>query len=177
MDNPTLPTTDMSLAPLSAIKSNLDRVFGPDWSTWEVETISDTLGMGFNDLLLDKLNVLEIMVNQPSVFYENAAFFLHATDVINNKVADFDSFPLPTSLEVAFCLTQAGKILKSPKLIDKNNNLYEVVLHILREEGYSEPVAPFLFIQASDLEPGQTKEDTEAKGKAIVEYIKHMENL
>jgi hypothetical protein len=165
----------LGLARLIDIKNNLDRIFGKDaWVGWEIETISFELKVILDELTKDKIGILQVMAMKPDLFFHDSTFFLHTTEVINNKVADFDSFPFPTSLELAYAIEET-KFLNLP--IDSSSDVVDIVSYILREEGYSKPVYPFNFIPESKLEAGQTDEDIEAKKKAIYLYINHMNSL
>lgn len=167
----------MGLASISHIKTSLDRLFGKGgWEDLEIETISITLGMVLDGITRDKIQVLQILVTQPELFFEDAAFTLYATDVINNIEADFEFVPAPTSLELAFAITQVRKILAEDSVYVpvETTGLVKTVSYILRQEGYSSPVSPFDFIPSDMLEEGQTTEDTANKAKAIKRYIKEM---
>lgn len=169
----------LGLATISHIKTSLDRMFGKDaWARWEPETISMELEMAMDDLLLEKIQVLQIIEQLPDLFFEDATFMLYATEVINNNVADFEFVPAPTSLELAFAISEVKKILSAKGVTpDLSGGIAKAAGWILRQEGYSKPLEPFDFIPAETLEKGQPAEDTEAKAKAINAYIKHMEAL
>ena len=161
---------------VSKIKANLDRIFGKDeWIFWEIETITLGLGVVLSDLLRDKIHVAQLMAQNPKLFTDDAMFFLHATDVMNGHTADFESAPLPTSLELAYSLMEAKRILPNYIAPQPGEPIADICLYILREEGFSEPVAPFQFLPKEALEPGQTPEDTADKVKAINQYWKAME--
>jgi hypothetical protein len=169
----------LGLAPITTIKAQLDRLFGSnEWLGYEPETISLELGIVMDRLLLDKIQVLQILEQIPDLFFEDPAFMLYATEVMNNNVADFDFVPMPTSLELAFAIKQAAT-LKSEVggTVTFSSPLIHAVAYILRQEGYSEPVGLFSFIPPELLEKGQAKSDTENKAKAIDAYIKHMDAL
>ncbi len=105
-------------------------------------------------------------------------FFLHAVDVMNNKVADFERLPMPTSLELAYAIEESKSLdVHKTEFTKANSDIVQTVAYLLREEGYSEPVYPFTFVPQSMLQPGQTPEDTEAKKTAIAHYIKEMGGL
>jgi hypothetical protein len=163
-------------ASLTNIRDNLNRIFKTHpWWNWELETISDELHIAFDELTRDKVTLLQILTTNPELFFENASFFLHATEVINNKIADFEWMPMPTSLELAYAITEVKKLLGDKYMAPKSDsNITDVVIYLLREEGYSEPVYPFEFIPKERLTPGQTEMDTAAKKKAIEIYIDGM---
>ncbi len=154
-------------------------MFGKNvWITWEIENISFELKCVLDELTRDKIEILQALTIHPELFYEDISFFLHATDVINNKVADFERLPMPTSLELAYAIEES-KLLEVPKdsFTKVNSDIVHTIAYLLREEGYSEPIYPFTFIPADQLHPGQTPEDTEAKKMAIEHYIKEMGGL
>lgn len=181
ISNPVASENDedlMGFAPLSIIKQTLDKIFGKLWVNWEIETIALELKMALSDLTSDKIHVLQIMAKDPEKFYTDMAFFLYATEVINNKVADFEFLPTPTSLEIGYAIKETDKLLAHiPHKDRRSDDVKDLVTYILREEGYSEPVVPFEFIPKDDLEPGQTPQDTEAKKRALELYIQHMGDL
>lgn len=171
----------LGLATLPTIKDALDRKFGAgQWTYWEVETIFLELGIHMDALVSDKIQVIQCLLANPEIFYKDPAFMLHATEVINNEIADFDTVPMPTSLELGFAITQVGKVLsRAPGFLPGvyPTEFVTAIAFLLREEGYSEPVAPFDFVPAELLEKGQTTGDTANKAKALQDYIKHMETL
>ena len=164
---------------ISHLKETLDRVFGKGvWEKWEPETIAIELGVTADDLMMDKLNLLKILVTNHYHAFNDPLLFIYASEVINNNVADFDQVPHITMLEAAFSLSEIKKILTSEKIVPEfTNALITTSAYILNREGASEPMAPFDFVPAELLSQGQTKEDTEAKKRAISTYIKHMESL
>jgi hypothetical protein len=171
------PDPNMGLASISHIKNSLDRIFGKgSWQDLEVETISITLGIELDELTRDKIHVLQIITSQPELFFDDAAFILYATDVINNIEADFDFVPTPTSLELAFAITQVRRILTEDSIYIpvENSALAAVSKYILMDEGYRAPVFPFDFITADNLGPNEYPEDTKNKEKAIRRYIREM---
>ena len=171
------PDPRLGLASIAHIKTTLDRIFGKgEWETLEIETISITLGMMLDGLTQDKIHVLQILVTQPEMFFDDATFTLYATDVINNIEADFEYVPTPTSLELAFAITQVRKILADDGIYVPADSagLIATAAYILNQEGYSQPLAPFDFIPATMLGGEQTEEDTANKAKAIRRYIKEM---
>lgn len=169
----------LGLASLSSIRDNLNRLFGEFvWIDWELETISHELKLILDELSRDKISLLQIIYRHPNIFFTDIYFFLQAVEVINNKVADFDQLPMPTSLEIAYAIEEAEELgLETPVPTNIKNDVTDTISYILREEGYSEPIYPFGFIPFNLLEKGQTPEDTEAKKNAIEIYIKEMRNL
>lgn len=169
-------STALGEAPISHIKSSLDRLLGKGkWESLSLVTISLELKVELDDLLQDKISVLKALAEDPDLFFYDPVFMAYATEVINNNVADFNYFPMPLSLELAFSISEVQKIMKSenaPFVVSAP--LVQSVAWILRHEGYSEPVAPFDFVPEEMLTKGQTKEDTANKEKAIQEYIKNM---
>jgi hypothetical protein len=171
------PDPLMGMASIFHIKNTLDRIFGKGgWIDLELETISLTLGVVLDTLTRDKISVLQILEGQPDIFFEDASFTLYATDVINNIEADFDFVPTPTSLELAFAITEIRKILVQDDIYIpiEDTGIVETAAYILRQEGFSEPIFPFDFIPPNKLEKGNTPEDTNNKKKAIRLYIKEM---
>jgi hypothetical protein len=165
------PPKEMSLAPIDAIVKNLDRIFGKGkWENYELETISLELGFGLDELSRDKLNVLQIVIQTPEAYFEDVLFFLHAVGVINNNVANFETFPLPTSLEMAYAHVEMRKLFPSHPY---GNGVLKTVKYILDQEGYSEPVWPFneMGLKSEEFAKGQEAQDTKDKEEAIKHYL------
>lgn len=173
------PDESMGLAPLSHIKQNLDRLFGEGvWYDWELETISFELKLVLDELTRDKISIIQAIGKDPDLFFNDIIFFLHAVEVMNNKIADFESFPVPNSLEIAYAIEESKVLgVNATSLADPNSDIVEALAYLLTEEGYSVPVPPFMFLPPSFLTPGQTPEDSEAKKRAIELYIEHMGGL
>ena len=165
----------MGLAAPTVISNTLDKMFGTEWLGWEPETISIELKVGMDELLIDKIYVLQIMRTLPQVALEDSSFFLHAVSVMNNSIADFDSYNMPTSLELAFAIDQYKKILG--EMFQMTTMIKEVTAYILSEEGYSKPPVELSFIDTSRLIEGQSKEDTLNKHRAVSEYIEGMNSI
>ena len=169
----------MEISPLSSIKRVLDEKFkGEDWYRFELETIALEFGTIFTTLLSDKISILRILHTSHIQAYEDPSLFLYAAEVINNNPADFESVPHLTLLEAAYAIYSINKVLLANKVtITYPLAIQKACAYILNLEGASEPIAPFEFVPASELHPGQTAADTEAKKKAIAMYVKHMESL
>ena len=167
-----LPTPEVEEIRLPTFLSVLTKKYGSEWVDLEDETVSLDMGLTFTPILVDKINVLRIMVMEPDMFYEDFLFFCHAVDVFNNIVADFSSIPYPNSLEIAWAVTQAKQVVEG-------EFSYEVkrgVTKLLIEEGFSSAPGPLLEVCfPEDLVPGQEIEDRQAKEEAISQYISHME--
>jgi len=172
-------TEKLSLAPLHVIRENLDRIYGKNtWTQWELETITETLGIPLNELLRDKIAILQALSIDPTLLLGNVLFFLHAVGVMNNKVADMDFLPMPTSLELAYGLVEARALLGDTYVAPSlGTELGEAIKYLLIEDGFSVPLPPFDFLPKEVFSEGQTAEDTKAKEVAIRSYIKHMEEL
>jgi hypothetical protein len=171
------PPAELSLAPIHTIKRNLDRMFGEHaWDNFELETISLELGIGLDELTQDKICVIQTLNQSIGMFSGDVLFFLHAVNVINNNIADFDTFPMPTSLEIAYAYTEVVDTFNKGTTLTLSSAVKKTVAYILNHEGYSEPVAPFnqMGIVATDLVPGQLPEDTANKAKAVQRYLEAM---
>lgn len=170
LKEPTEATENIRLPTLLNV---LKAKYGEEWVDLEDETISLDMGMGMTQIILDKINVLRILTLEPEMFYQDFLFFLHATDVFNNIPADFGSFPMPNSLQLAWAAKEIHNV------VDGEFD-YEVktgVTKMLKEEGYSSAPGPLLEICfPENLEPGQEQEDRESKEEAVRKYIEHMES-
>lgn len=168
------PPKELVLAPVSTIVRNLDRMYGRNvWPKYELETLSLDMGFAFPELLQDKLNVLQLVIQHPEMYFNDVLFYLHAVNVINNNVSDFDTFPFPSSLEIAYAHSEVKKIFGNKEY---GNPIIKTVIYILKLEGYSVPVEPFseIGIKKEDLVEGQTEQDTKNKEIAIKKYIETM---
>jgi hypothetical protein len=176
--NLNAPHEELALAPLHIIKRNLNRIFGTEsWFKFELETISLELGVVLDSLTRDKLNLLQLLEQSITFFLNDVLFFLHSVNVINNNIADFDIFPLPTSLEIAYAHSEIKKLYPEQTLI-YSTAIGKVIKYILTLEGYSKALWPFneMGITDNDLEHGQEEQDTANKEKAIRLYIEAMNN-
>ena len=162
--------------PISVLKKRLDITAGENWQEYEVETLILSLGVLETPLLRDKINLLRVLKIKPELFYSEALFFMHAVPVMNNIASDFDHVPHLTSLEIAFSVKDMS-VLLSIKEEDSptfGNEVREVIKYVLTEEGFSEAVYPFNIVGITGLVAGQTKEDTQNKQKAIIQYVQSM---
>lgn len=177
---PSLPPAppELAHASLATIYGNLNRIFGSEeWLSYEPETFSLHLGVKLDELTLDKIEVVRTLLVDHDV-QNDATFILHATDVVNNQVADFAHVPVPTSLELAYYIHAVKELMEaSGRRFEVTGALRSVSWYILNEEGYSEPLAPFQFIEKDTLAKGQTAADTAAKKQAIEQYLEHMKDL
>lgn len=156
----------------------LDRAFaGEIWLSYEPETISLQVGRQLDDLSRDKVEIIRALLARPDV-QDNASFILHSTEVVNNNVAEFETVPMPTSLELAWYLTSVQELMRASKRsYTPSNALQAVVGFTLTEEGYSELLGPFVGLSKVTLQPGQTSGDTKAKKEALEQYLDHMKAL
>lgn len=177
---PTLPPAppELAQASLATIYRNLNRMFGnEEWLSYEPETIALHVGVKLDDLTFDKVETIRTLLVDPDV-QDDATFILHATDVVNNQVADFEHMPVPTSLELAYYIHAVKELMSlAGRPFKLTPALKSVAWYILTEEGYSEPVPPFDFVEADSLAKGQTAADTAAKKQAIEDYLDHMKDL
>lgn len=174
---PTLPEAprELRLASLTTLYESLNRLFGHEkWTSYEPEVISIHVGVKLDNLTLDKIEVVRALLVAPEV-QDNSTFLLHAVDVVNNNVADFNHAPMPTSLELAYYIVALKELLKASKRPYKPGSaLKAIATYLLTEDGFSEPLEPFEFLGEGVLRSGQTSGDTAAKRQAIDQYINHM---
>lgn len=160
--------------PISYINSYVTKTLGEGWEDYEVETVLVELGLKYSPLVADEINVIKLFRQNPNMFYEDPYFFLHACDVINGNVADFDTVPHITSLEAAYAIVEASHLLglasveESPKFEEPVQML---IREILINDGYSQAVWPFDSVGITGLSEGATEEDMAKKSRAIKEYI------
>lgn len=156
----------------------LTRAFGgEEWLAYEPETISLQVGHKLGDLARDKVEIIRATLARPDVL-DNASFLLHATDVVNNSAAEFETVPMPTSLELAWYVVSMQELAQaSRRPYNASKALEAVVGFTLTEEGYSELLDPFLSLSGITLATGQTSGDTRAKAEALAQYIQHMRSV
>ena len=163
----------------STLKITLDKYLGTgQWKDLEPETIISVLGLEYSALLHDKVSLMKAIEVLPHLFFEDTMFMLHATDVLNDEVADFDYVPHITSLELAFAIVEMALILGKDlnELPSFGPGATTVVRDVLIREGYSKVLHPFTVVGVGELHEGQTEEDTANKQKALEEYINAKRN-
>lgn len=149
---------------LAELNQYLDNTLGPDWPTYELETILYDFPE-VSTLLVDEIGVLRNMRLNPELFWKDVMFFLHAVVVMSGEVADFDNIPNPDSTEVAWALMQAKKITG---VHPASLGVKLAVLRSLENDGYSETLFPFTIVaEKFPLAEGQLPEDTAAKKEAL----------
>lgn len=165
------PTKEVEEIRPSMFKTLLQKRYGEEWFELEDETISLDMGLALTPLLVDKVNMVRILAINPQLFYEDVLFFLHCCDVFNNKAANFEYFPHPNSLEIAWAIEDMGSIAEG----DFSFDVKTVVTYALNHEGYSNAPGPLLRACFPDqLAQGQEPEDRKAKEEAVNQYIAHM---
>jgi len=149
---------------LDDLNKHLDLTLGPDWPQYELETILYDFPE-VSDLLVDEIGVLRNMRLNPELFWKDVMFFLHAVVVMSGEVTDFDQLPSPNSLEVAWALLQAKKLVG---VFPASLGVKLAVLRSLENDGYSEVMYPFTLVSENfPLAEGQLPEDTAAKKEAL----------
>lgn len=160
--------------PVSSIAKYLDATLPPEWNEYEIETILLELGVEYDQLLVDKIGVIQVFKVMPGLFYHDVWFFMQATDVFNGNVADFESVPSLNSLEVALAIVEASKLLGLPNVESSPPYSFGVraaIKEILIDDGYSSVLWPFDSVGVTGLSPGAWDSDMAKKEKAIKAYI------
>lgn len=160
--------------PVSTLKAFIEKSVPLGWENYEIETIIMELGVPHTELLADKINLIRVFNVEPQLFFEDPLFFLHAVDVINNNVADFESVPSVNSLETAYAIVEAAKLCGADSVEASHNyglGVRELVKYILKNDGYSEVCWPFDTVGVTGLTKSDFPEDMVLKRKAIKEYI------
>ena len=159
--------------PISELKKVIDSKIKEDWKDYEVESILMELGVQHSELLVEKINLLKVLSHKPTLFYEDVLFFLHACEVMNNNVTDFESVPHITSLEAAFAIYDIARLngvqVEECHSFDKGVKL--TVKEILVNDGFSSVVWPFTCVGVTELSDTVYKDDMALKEKAIKDYI------
>lgn len=158
------------------LQKHLDTLLGKgEWPFVELETVLTSVDFPVTHLLLDKINVLRIINTNPELIYEDPVLFLYVSSVTNNTVTDFNSIPYINMLESAYSLISIDELLAYlGKTSEKSEGFKKSIAYLLRQEGLSSPIPPFSFLTDSDLEKGQTEEDTKNKQQAIDLYLTAM---
>ncbi len=149
---------------LEKLLQHLNETLGPDWPSYELETILYDFPE-VSDVLVDQILVLRNLVLNPALFWTDPLFFLFSIAPLNGETADFSYLPSPNSLEVAKALVEVKKITGERPA---SNGVKLCILRCLEDDGYS--VAPYPFTLISDkfpLAPGQTTEDIQNKAEAL----------
>lgn len=150
---------------LSKLKTLLDKRFGKDWYNWEVETLSLEIGAMLDDITYIKMLVLKAIESHPDTITNDADYFLRFVEIANGNAPDPHHHDIPTSLELAFALTELQEIIGEVKPTDC---IKEVSRYVLDHEGHGEAYDPILAKFS-----GRALVTNE-KSKASAEYIKHM---
>lgn len=167
------------MLPISVIKKILDKKLGEgSWHEYETETLILELDLPYSELLHDKVSVLKVIENVPKIFFDDIIFLIYAAEVMNNTPADFSHLPHITSLELAFAITEIGRVfeLETHLLPEFTAGPRAFIKGVLVEEGYSVVLPPFDIVGVGELEKGQEPGDTTDKAKAIEDYIHAMYN-
>lgn len=162
---------EMGEANLDHIHYHLDRIFGKNiWVEYDVDTIGIELGFIPDPLLRDKINILQVLAKDPSLIAEDPLFFLYVAEVVNNHPADFETMPMPTSLELAYT------VHKFPA--NYSDDVKKVIGYLLKEDGYHTLCWPFDQSNADDsmFEKNEhtDESDTVNKEKANAQYVEEM---
>lgn len=162
---------------LSTLQFLLIRKYGSTWMDLEPETIM--MDLDFPDyLVMEKLHVLNVLNRGLNESLKLADFLTWATSVCNNQYAEFEHLHMPTSLELAWLITEArriGKLINQPFI--PSEELIDTLTYLLVLDGFSEPIAPFNFIPKDKFTPGQTEDDSTFKAKGLAAYIAHMDSI
>ena len=158
---------------LSGLNDILQKKFGPNWESLEIETLSLELGLFFDNDTLAKFSVLKALLQDPEFFLNDAYRFLRFVEVANGHPVDPEYMPWPVSTELAFAISELNKIVKDFKITPA---IKEVCFYLLRDEGVMEPIAPFTFLADKNFE-GSGPVDPRVitnKCKDIATYVKAM---
>lgn len=165
-----VPTEQVENVRVGVLKKVLEAKFGEDWTHLENETISLEMGLLLTRILNDKIYILKILTDAPQMA-NNVHFFLYLCEVLSNIPADFEVFPHPNSLQIAWALHE----LKEMGIPPLEDGVKHAVTHILMQEGYSS--APGILFEAcfpEKLKLGGEPEDRDDKASAVEKYIEYM---
>ena len=158
---------------LSGLNDILEKKFGPNWESLEIETLSLELGLFFDNETLAKFSVLKALKVDPEFFLNDAYRFLRFVEVSNGHVVDPEYLPWPNSMELAFSIFELNKIVKDFKITPA---IKEVCFYLLKDEGVVEPIAPFTFLADKNFEKTGPVDPSfmTNKCKDIAQYVKTM---
>jgi hypothetical protein len=159
---------------LSELSSKIKETIKEDISDLEAETIALELS-STSSLLLDKINVLKLIKEDNSKFYTNPLFFVYATEVINNTVADFMFFPGLTSLEIIYAIIEVNRLLG--RSFSFSVEVMAIIKNVFISDGFSHTpnvlhgqLEPLF---SPDLESVDNP-DYKIQELAVTKYIQHM---
>lgn len=189
--------------PLTKLEKLFADKFGPSWFDYEEETLSLELGVVFGSLLLQKIRLLQVLHRDAKTFEEKLAdhdtggrgfegvdgariqedplFFIYASDIINNQIVEPGYFTMPSSLEVAYALSQLRQL---PINFEVTPMVRFVIENVLKNDGFTEVRAPFDFLpkdifygRDEDLAEKQSTEDVDNKYKGVDQYVAEMNKI
>ncbi len=174
----SLSISDLEKTPLPELYDIFVEKYGTKWFDLELETISMDLGLEFSPLFYDKIQVLRLMCEAPTLFREDSVFMIYATRVINDDSVEPEILPEVNSLELAYGIVVDAQIrsrLGVAGEIFPSQGCQLVAKHVLVQDGYGSLLPPFTaFISpevwGKDVEVSEG--DLAAKKKAIVDYLK-----
>lgn len=172
--------TNFSKASLLDIRDNLDRIFGEgEWEGLELETISLTLGIFFDELMRDKMSFLKVLAFNPDSFFEDPLVFLYGTEVANNNVAEFDFVPSPSTLEAIYAIEEVNKVLGENGVASEDFSLgvKKTLSEILIQDGFSHIPKELTGIPlswVSNFPEEKNEQDVKDRTLAIKAYINYM---
>lgn len=122
---------------LSKLDAMLDKKLGPEWHTWEVETLSMEIGAKFDDLTFVKILILKSLQEHPDIILNDAEYMLRFIEIANGNVPDPHHHDIPTSLELIWALQELWAILGKDN-VPVTGCLANMTRYILNDEGHGE---------------------------------------
>lgn len=126
---------------LSELKKALDKKFGDEWYTYEIETLSFELGALFDEKTVQKITVLMLAHTDPDILINDADYFLRFIEVANGHVVDAHYHDIPSSLEILYALQELKRILDE---VPATPMLRNVTGYVINNEGHGEAFHPLL---------------------------------
>lgn len=162
---------DVSISRLQVLFSQL---YGKDWVDFEPETLMMELGNP-DYLVMEKIFVLQALNKNANGVLAIPEFVSWLASVCNNEYAEFEILTMPNSLELAWAIDEVKRVCKlSGQVFKPQEELIDVLVYLLIEDGFSAPLQPFEFIPADKFTPGASEEDVELKKKGIYAYLDFM---
>jgi hypothetical protein len=95
----------------------------------------------------DVAYVHSILQWDPTLFFTDPAFFLHAVTTLARGETDFEVLPVPNSVELVIALSKVKPLLDKYEFSDSVKRLVKALLD---EDGIQYPHPPFVFLDPKE---------------------------
>lgn len=167
--------------PIHVLDELITHKIGSQWHVFDNNTLSLEMGIMFSSLLLDKISFLKVLKADVDIVYTDVLAFTHGCEVVNNEEVFEENVPMPTCLELGYFLNVLERYPPTdPGLSPAANPMIRRVSQfVLKQEGFSGPVAPFDFLSKEEISPeGEAHtEDLKQKEMGVKAYIEYMNSI